>query len=215
MFLQMTFIYCQKKKEVIMGSRSLLTDILSAFPLLAWGALLFYSEPLDLCVGIILSVIVHEGGHYLAFLLLREPRPSLRFRALGLCLVPKRMLSYQKEIMICLCGPLSNLIFALCCVWLGHAGIDTGWGLQIGFLFAVVHLLPLFPLDGGRITHALFCLIFGFHRGTAVASVLSLTLLAAATFIALYFMLFYGAAVTLFFSCVFLFWEQSGLSNPL
>ncbi len=202
-------------KGAFMGSRSLLTKLCAVFPLLSWTAVLFHTQPLAIGVAVIFSIVIHEAGHYAAFFLLNEPRPRMCFRALGLCLVPRSMLSYRDEIIVCLCGPVANLLSSLCFLVCPPPYFSATFCIQVGFLFGCIHLMPLFPLDGGRIAHALCCLLFGFRRGTHIASVLSLALLFSAAFAALYFMLFYGTAAALFFSCVFLFWEQSSLSDAV
>lgn len=190
-----------------------LQSLLSALPLFLWLFFLIKTEPPLTVVSVLLATAVHEAGHTAAFFCLGHPCPQIRLHALGLSLKPQHMLSYKQEALICFCGPLANLLLAAFLGFMARLFPALLLMAKISLLFGFIHLLPIFPLDGGRMLLSIACSLFGFSSGVCVTEVTSLSVLLIAAFTALYFMLSFGVALPLFLSCVFLFSEQSGIAT--
>ena len=127
-------------------------------PALLWALpLLFFSTPAELLL-LASAVLLHEGGHLLAFSLLKEPCPTLSAVAAGLLLDPARPISYKKEILILLCGPLANLMLALPLLLLYRDGSVLTLG-AVHLFSALCNLFPLRGNDGGRALFDLFSLL--------------------------------------------------------
>ncbi|MDD2233857.1 MAG: M50 family metallopeptidase [Desulfitobacteriaceae bacterium] len=75
-----------------------------------------------------------------------------------------------EETMMALAGPLFNIILLFAGQILRWQGIWTGAlsedFIRFNFLLAVFNLLPILPLDGGRIIRAIFAGVFGFVKTT-------------------------------------------------
>ena len=111
---------------------------------------------------IALSLVAHVAAHYWVSRRLREPSPPrIRILAFGDAAEGWPMTAAGHETAIAAAGPLLNLLLAAAAYALWNAQISDLVGdtalLVAGFnawLF-LINLLPAFPLDGGRLVHAL------------------------------------------------------------
>ena len=139
--------------------------------------------PVKLLLALLLAAALHEGGHLALLRHYRVPVDSLALTAAGATLRADgtARLSYGQELLTVLAGPLVNLI---CAPLLALAGARLSWGT--GFVLAGAHavlgvynLLPIRPLDGGRIVYLVFAFFFGPAVGDAAATVAGITASAA------------------------------------
>lgn len=84
---------------------------------------------------------LHEMGHLLALYIFGGKADSLIFSYYGFALKYQSRLSRTKEFIVLLCGPLVNLILYL---FLKD---------DINLILFVLNILPIYPLDAGRIIH--------------------------------------------------------------
>ena len=136
--------------------------------LLLLGGMILVLDP-AVSAAVLLSALIHECGHLLAIRLcggrLRRLRLGLMGAAIG---YDGRRLSYGKEALCALAGPLANLLFALL---FSISGLYTlaGTGLVEGGL----NLIPARRMDGGRAIYMLSCGKHGMERAERQACVLS------------------------------------------
>lgn len=132
-------------------------------------------SPLSVIVSVLLAAAVHECGHLLFLRLLHVPIEGLRLSALGAEIFARgtQRLSYGGELLVTLAGPAVNLLTA---VIFAQISLHTQW--LGGYLFAganvvlgAYNLLPILPLDGGRILYLVIAFFFGPMVGDAVAAV--------------------------------------------
>jgi len=110
-------------------------------------------------VGIVAMLLIHEMGHYIAArhrgLKVRLPMfIPFAFAWTTLEDVPH---DAETEAYIGLGGPMLGTVGAIAAWWLAHS-TDTTWLLAVastGFFLNLINLIPLPPLDGGRITTVL------------------------------------------------------------
>lgn len=109
-----------------------------------------------------LAVIFHETGHMITAAACGIRLRECKIGIYGAGLIPENGLySYQKEILLCLSGPLVNLICGSCLL---PIGFKSGSDFLRGFVFSsfslgILNLLPICGFDGGRIINAILCLI--------------------------------------------------------
>lgn len=136
--------------------------------LLAYGVLGLFTQALI----IFLLVIGHELAHLLT-------AKAYGFRVIGLELYPFGGAAHCEDLfegrkleesMMALAGPIFNLILLFGAQALRWEG---GWTgplsedfVQFNFWLAVFNLIPVLPLDGGRVVRALFSDAFGFVQTT-------------------------------------------------
>ena len=124
------------------------------FLLVAW---LNYLDR-DRVVPLVLAAcLLHELGHYLTIRLVGGDVRLIRLTAIGAEMVLARPLSYGREGVAALAGPLTNLLLAgLFCRW-QWGQLFAGLNLVLGCF----NLLPVVRLDGGRILSCLLSLLAG------------------------------------------------------
>ncbi len=99
------------------------------------------------------AALLHELGHLSAIFLCHVPVSQIKLSAFGACISLENAItiSYWKEFWIALSGPavgfVVSAISVLCEQWV-FAGLN--------FTLSMFNLLPIAPLDGGKMLRALF-----------------------------------------------------------
>ncbi|MGG4503036.1 M50 family metallopeptidase [Paenibacillus polymyxa] len=115
-------------------------------------------------------VFIHELGHATAASLLGARLLSIQMLPFGGVAVieDQGKLNAWKEIVIALAGPLQNGIMIIILLWLRHvSGLEhdyVNYIIQGNAVIALFNLLPILPLDGGKILQSLISLFFSYHR---------------------------------------------------
>jgi stage IV sporulation protein FB len=126
-----------------------------------------------------LSIILHEFGHVLAARKMNIPTGDVNLNMLGgLANINITNLRPMQEFKIAIAGPFVNLcilMFVFLLVYL----IDPAQGTRVYDLLLVAgavngvmmifNLLPIFPMDGGRISRSIMSGIWGHVAGTRFA----------------------------------------------
>jgi len=122
--------------------------------------------PWDFCLGLATSVlllpfkwlmawcfaiVLHESCHYIAIRLLGGQVTALRLRLFGV-IMETSPLSTKKEAAAAIAGPMSFLLVLPLVKYVPRLSLCV-------FLQSTFNLIPLLPLDGGRVAKCFFCLI--------------------------------------------------------
>lgn len=125
---------------------------------------------------VLLALAGHEIAHVLVTLSQRRKIHSLTIYPFGGVIRGADPLSLfgTQEIAIAFAGPAWNF-FCTALGWLLQVKFlnyeqDILLWWQINLWMGLINLLPLFPLDGGRILAAILCTKFGYRRGIASIS---------------------------------------------
>lgn len=191
--------------------------------LLGLIALLFYfsigADPVYgamICVAIVLAIFLHELGHAWGNLIQGVPvRRIMLHGGGGFCESKRTSSAYQQELIVAM-GPIVNVVLWAVCslfytfMWTrwGNAGVEPSYIMsevmyfvwlfaKINFFFAVFNLLPVQPLDGGKLFHLLMLRFMSGEAAQQVTGAVGLAL--AIIWIPAMVMVFFFQGWVLFF----------------
>ncbi|NMA14211.1 MAG: peptidase M50, partial [Clostridia bacterium] len=131
---------------------------------------------LHFAVLVFLSVLLHEAGHVVVARYFQLPVERIELFPFGGVAYIQSYKKYSliNETLVALAGPLTNL-FAAGLIWLANATftMPLPWlefGYQVTLVMAACNLIPVLPLDGGRIMRAYLAQRFGFLPATRLTA---------------------------------------------
>lgn len=148
-------------------------EVTLSFWFFCGATLLLTADRSGLSGLMLLSVVIHEGGHLLYMLLARLPLGKIRLGATGLILElrPGCRPAPGQSLFLNLAGGTANLLAALLLA-------RTGGGMAplrlsaVNAALGLVNLLPVPGLDGAQALEDLLVLLLGWERGPRVHRVL-------------------------------------------
>jgi stage IV sporulation protein FB len=186
------------------------------------GGLKFKLHPLFLLLGVALfflgagytfiaytvTLIIHEMGHATMAEKYGYVLDDLKLMPYGAVISGKTEgMSVKEEVIIALAGPAVNVTVALIFTALWWLVPQTHFFTEVfvisNVITALFNLLPVFPLDGGRVALALFCMKFPHSKAMKIVRITGITLAIglSAAFIVSFF---YGFNVTIGIMAIFI-----------
>lgn len=164
--------------------------------------LFLLTSQIEMYIILMIFAIIHELGHLVAGLILKFKPEEVKLTPVGLQIRFKidsreynekikeaRSLNIKKAI-IALAGPLTNLIIAVVTIIIGYfnANIQNTCIYQIiiyaNFLIAMFNLIPIYPMDGGRVLKELLKIFIGSKKAYKITYIVSKTILILLTAVA-------------------------------
>ena len=147
--------------------------------------LFYFTKQLEIYSLIMIFAIIHELCHLFAGLVLKMKVKRITIMPVGLSIefkVPYQDLNIKilksnkhelKKIFIAIAGPLINIII-LFTTFLLNIKIELKYLIiYSNLVIALFNLLPIYPLDGGRIMKSILCLIKGRKRAESLINKIS------------------------------------------
>lgn len=157
----------------------------------------------------LITIIVHELSHVIACIKLNIKVKEISLFPFGGVAKLGNFIADNpyKEILISLVGPLANVIIAVCLLLLSKIIKQNNYihfGLMLNIYIGFFNLIPILPLDGGRVLRAIISLKFGIKYATN--KVIALTYLISFFLIicGLYILFFRKEGMYLLFIAIFI-----------
>lgn len=142
----------------------------------------FFSD-IKLFIMFYMFVVMHELSHAIVALLLKVDIKELEFTPFGVCAKYEKNISDLKELIISASGPLFSIFLAY------------SYGNKIYFiiniLITIFNLLPVYPLDGGRILRIILKFILGQKRGKTISTYFTNIILILFLFVSIFIAAYY------------------------
>lgn len=141
---------------------------------------MWYTHTLKTMMCIFLMLSIHEGAHILFARVFQYEISSVIVYPFGVCAHMDHMGygNIYKELLIIIAGPLTHLCFPFFIYLAMHTQlISDTYGqylLMINTSIFIFNILPVYPLDGGRVIQSLLHLIFRFKTAQICTLIISL-----------------------------------------
>ncbi len=153
----------------------------------------YFTKQIEIYTMIMLFALIHEIGHLLMGLLIGMKPEKIELMPFGVSIsfkikveeynkkIKKGNLLEIKKMVVALAGPLTNFIIIIIT---NNLKIDIFKSLMIiytNFLIMIFNLLPIYPLDGGRILKGILHINFGIRTTEFYINIISKIMVAIIT----------------------------------
>lgn len=176
-----------------------------------WLMAISYFNPQQL-FPLFFAIALHELGHITLAKMQNVKIKRFKFSLLGAALETNGDISYKKELLIALGGPLFGALGSIVAFSTAKELVNAQ-GLQssleqfsiISLCLSMFNLIPLSSLDGAMILKCLLCQFFSLEIAVTVLRITSFFTLLCLWLFSVYFMLKLGAGLPMFVFCLFFF----------
>lgn len=157
--------------------------------------LYYFTKQIELYSIIMIFAMLHELGHLLCGILVGMKPSSIKVMPFGFSIsfrpdieeynykILNGNIIALKKIVIALAGPLVNLIFIILFYNSNLNIIDKQMIIFSNLVILIFNILPIYPLDGGRILKGILHIIFGIKNAKIYTNDISIVVTIFLTFV--------------------------------
>lgn len=176
------------------------------FKIFVFVILFCLTKQIEIYILLMIFAILHELGHLLAGIILNLKPKRIEINSFGLAITFEGIGENfngrvnQKKIAIALAGPLVNLIiiFLAMLIPLGDYKILV---IYANLILLLLNLLPIYPLDGGRILKNVLHMKFGYWVSCKISNKVSNIITILLTIVASLSIFYFKNIAILFIIC--------------
>lgn len=162
----------------------------------------YFTKQIELYAFIMFFAFIHELGHLIAGLIMGMKPEKIELMPFGFSIsfkiaveeynkkIKKGNMLEIKKIIVAMAGPITNLIIILVTDRLNLGLIKSITIIYTNFLIMLFNLLPIYPLDGGRILKGILHINLGKRKSekyiNIISKVIVLTIIAISSILILY-----------------------------
>ena len=175
----------------------------------------YFTKQISIYSYMMIFAIIHEFAHCFAGLIVGMKPENIMITPLGFSVkfkimedeYNKRILKSNrleiKKIVIAMTGPAINFFLVLMLSVVNLAGIDKQIAIYSNILIAIFNLMPIHPLDGGRILKSFLNLYVGRKKAYTYIQLISKCFMFVLTFIGS-ILIYYYKNIAIFFIIIYL-----------
>lgn len=158
-------------------------------------------------------VFVHEWGHITVAKAFHWKIRQIQILPFGgVAEVEEQVPPSKEEVLVTLAGPLQNVMM----MGIGYVMVETGvwsvsWGsyfIQSNFMIALFNLMPIPPLDGGKLMHVCLCYCMPYYQALKLTALIGMFLCTGMIGFSIYCMFISGIPLHLMIIAIFLFYSN-------
>lgn len=183
--------------------------------ILIFFAIFYFTNQIKIYITIMFFCLLHELGHILAGIILKMRPEKIEIMPCGLsstfranlndlnCKIKNGNALELKKIIIALAGPIVSLILVILVTYIDIPYVTKQDSIYSNILIILFNLMPLYPLDGGRIIKGILHIELGREKSEHIIrniSNVTIIILTIISSIAVY----YFKNIAIFLVCIFL-----------
>lgn len=153
----------------------------------------YFTKQIEIYAFVMLFAFIHELGHLFMGLILGMKPEKIEIMPFGLSIsfkinpneynkkIKKGNIFEIKKIIVAFAGPLTNFLIIIIANYLQIDMLKSLMIIYTNFLLMIFNLLPIYPLDGGRILKSILHILFGIQKSEQYINVISKITLAIIT----------------------------------
>lgn len=145
-----------------------------------------------------LFALIHELGHLICGILLGFKPEKLEINPFGVAVsfnilpdlinkkIGKANILELKKMIVAIAGPLTNVIIIIISSKIKISLIDSLIIIYTNLIILIFNLIPIYPLDGGRIIYEFLCLLLGKNKALTCTCIISKIVFCIISFLFIY-----------------------------
>ena len=145
-----------KIKNLYLIYKKIYVNLLSPFALV----ILLMNENPESIYLILLSIIIHEIGHFLGIKIFNVKIDNIKIEPFGVTISINKYTNYKKEILVASFGPLNGFFVATLCLFLQnkYPSVYIFYFMILNISYSIINIIPCEFLDGGLIVKSILFL---------------------------------------------------------